>query len=133
VGRTEYERRAARLPERVLQLVRAIGGGDVDQDRADLGRCGLREDPFGMGWRPDADAVAFDQAPRHQSAREGIARLPKLPVGVAQSLMAGDQRLLLRNLLHDLIEEFADRSAEERNVAGPMNIGKAVCAEVERS
>ena len=76
VGRAEAggedERRAARLIQRVLQLMQAVRGVDVDQNRANLGRGELGDRPFSAVGRPDADAVALLHAKRHQSTRAAV-------------------------------------------------------------
>ena len=68
----------ARLAQHVLELVRAVGGVDVDEDRADLGRRVLHEHPLGAVGRPDADAVARADPEMQQPGRRGVDRRVEL-------------------------------------------------------
>ena len=64
------QRPAADLVQRVFELGQAVGGIDVDEDQARLGGGELRDHPFGIVRRPDADALARRKA----RARSGPPR-----------------------------------------------------------
>ena len=58
---------AARLGERVLQLVGAVGRVDVDEDHADLGRGVLQQRPLGVVRAPQPDPVARLEPEREEA------------------------------------------------------------------
>ena len=118
----EDERLAADFVERVFELGDAIGGIDVDEDEPGL--CGreLREHPFAVVGRPDADAVAGMQAERQQPGGELVDGRPQLAVAHSHLLVAHDERRPRRPFCAGGIEELSDRLAEERLVARPVDV-----------
>ena len=124
VGR-EDERHTARLVERIFEFVQPVGGIDVDEDGADFGGGELGDRPFGAVGRPDADAVAFGDADGEQATRRAIHLVAELRPGVAQSLVARDQRLAVGEARHGLIECGADGHAEQRGITRAAHIASA--------
>ncbi len=78
----------AGLAQHVPQLVRPVGGVDVDEDRADLRRGELDDDPLGAVRRPDADPVALLDARRRAGRgpprRRPAAARPRSTAGPAR-------------------------------------------------
>ena len=60
------QRLAADLVERVVEFGQPVRRVDVDEDEAGLGGGELRDHPFGIVRRPDADAVAGRKPEREQ-------------------------------------------------------------------
>src|SRR5256885_3569016 len=101
------------LAQGEFQFVRAIGGIEVYEHRADLRRCELREDPGHAIRGPDADAVAFLDAQRHERARDLIHFRLKPGVREAPVLKRRNQRLLIREVGGNVIEEVTYRFGKE--------------------
>ena len=108
---------ATRLVEHELKLAGAVGGVDVDQDRADLGGGVLGDDPLGPVGRPDADPVALGDAQAEQGVGEGIDLVLQLRVGEAQPGGDVDQGEAVGEPGGRAVEVRADRVAEQRRVA----------------
>ena len=102
------------LPEHVVELVGPVGGVDVDQDDAALGRGELDDDPLGDVGGPDGDPVALLVAQAQQALSGPVNLFLQLCPGVAQTLVFRNERFSLRELLRDLVEHVADRLADER-------------------
>ena len=68
--RRQDQRLALDLVHRVFELGAPVGRVDVDQHQPRLGGGELRQGPFGMVGRPDADAIAALQPERQQAGRE---------------------------------------------------------------
>ena len=60
------------LLDHELQLVAAVGGVDVDQDRPDLRRGVLQDGPFGAVGAPDADPLPLRDAQGEERTREAV-------------------------------------------------------------
>ena len=130
VGALERGRRdqrpAAGLADRVGQLGGAVGGVEVDEHDPRLGGRVLDQDPLGAVRAPDARAGRPAASPeREQPAGEAVDRRAELGVGVAQALVAGDQRLAVRVALDRLVEVRADRLAQQRRRRGAVDVGGA--------
>ena len=129
--RRGHEHAAPRLLQRVLELVRAIGRVDVDQDHADLGRRVLDQRPLGAVRRPDAEPVALAQAGRasapgrrgrpRRRARRSCSAAPDGRTPARGDRLARDRAL----------EVGADRLSQQRAGRGPMihGSGRAHCLE----
>src|ERR1700691_3247700 len=76
----EDERLATDFVERVFKLGSAIGRIDIDQDEARFGGGELREYPFVVVWRPDADAVAWLEIERQEPGGELVDLLAQFAV-----------------------------------------------------
>src|SRR5262249_31426475 len=113
--RSGDENRYARLPERVLELAKAVRRIDVHEDRADLGRAVLRNHPLCWTRTPDTAAIAPFDAEREESARDPFDFFSESPEREAALLMAGDERLARAVCCRDSIEALADRFAEQRH------------------
>ncbi len=111
---------AADLVDRVFQFRQAVGGIDVDQHHADLGGRELGQQPLRIVVRPDADPVAALQAQIQQCAGQPPRFGLQFAVGIAQLLMAGNQRLAVRHALHHRVEKTADGLLDQRQVACAM-------------
>ena len=118
------QRRAAGLVQRVFEFGQPIGRVDVDEDQPGLGGGELGHDPFGVVRRPDADALAAFEAERDQAGGEGVDPLPQLPPAPADFLMTDDQRVALAKALDGLVEIDADRLADQRRLAGAVDIAQ---------
>ena len=118
------QRGAARFVERVFELGEAVGRVDVDEDEPGLGGGELGDDPFGIVGRPDADPLAGLEAERDEAGGEGVDLALQLAIVPADVLMADDQRVALGKTLDDAVEMHADRLADQRNVAGAMNVAR---------
>jgi hypothetical protein len=116
------QRGAAGFVKRVFELGDAIGRVNIDQDQPGLGGGELRDGPFGVVRRPDADPLAWFQAEREEAGGERIDPLFQLAVAPANLLMARDQRVARREAFGDAIEMDADRLADQRRVADAVDI-----------
>jgi hypothetical protein len=114
----------ARLAQRVLELVRAIGGVDVDEDRADLGRRVLDDDPLRAVGRPDAHAVAHADPEAQQPGRRGVDRRLELRVGQAHVLVAADERGAVGEAGRRAREVDADGVAQQGRVGRAVAVGR---------
>ena len=112
----------ARLVERVFELAQPVGRVDVDENRANLRGRVLRDHPLGSVRAPDADAVAAFDAEREQRARRAVHFAQQLAVGVAEFLMAGDERVAIPEPRRGTVERRADRLAEKRHRTGTVDI-----------
>ena len=115
---------AARLVEHELKLAGAVGGVDVDEDRADLGGGVLGDGPLGPVRRPDANAVALGDARAEQAVGEGINLVLQLRVAVAQAGRDVDQGEAVGEGGGRAVEVRADRVAEQRRVAGRRRVAE---------
>src|SRR5579885_3840506 len=102
--------------------MQAIGGVDIDEDCANFGCGKLCNRPFCAVRRPDAHAVTFANAQRHQPARAAIYLIAQRGPGVAQSLMQHNQRLALWEARRRAVERIADGHAKQRRIAGTAGI-----------
>ncbi len=118
----QNQRLAADLVHRIVELVRAIRRIDVDEDEARLGGGELRQHPFGVVGRPDADALARLEVERDQSGREIVGAAAQFLVSPANRLMTHNQRRAVRRRPGDPVQQSADRLADQRLVADPVNI-----------
>jgi hypothetical protein len=81
---------AARLAQDVLQLVHAVGGVHVDEDRPDLRRGVLGDHPLVVVGGPDGDALAALDAEHQQGLGGAVHHFVELPVGEAEVLVHAD-------------------------------------------
>src|SRR5262245_8360146 len=102
--------------ERVFKLMLSVRGIDVDQDRAHSRGSKLSHNPLSAIGRPDTDPVSAVDTRRHQGASRAIDKLAKLGVGVAQALMARDQRLRFAKTLNRAAKRLPDCVAEQLRV-----------------
>ena len=84
---------AARLVERVGQLVGPVGRVDVDEDDADLRRGVLQQRPLGVVRAPQPDPVTRLEPEADQAPGAAAHPLAELGVGPAHTLMAGHEGL----------------------------------------
>jgi hypothetical protein len=105
-----------RLVEDVLQLVGPIGRVDVDEDRADLGRCVLHERPLGAVGRPDPDPVALDDPTAGEPAGQRVDVGGERGIRPALARCAVDQRLVFGEAGGRGVEVGRDRLVQEREV-----------------
>ena len=104
----------ARLADRVGQLVRAIRGVDVDEDRPDPRRGELDDRPLGAARRPHADAVAGLDPDRQQAAGDRIDVAVELGPGPSASGGELDQRFALGMGSDGARQVGPDRLLEQR-------------------
>ena len=104
---------AADLVERVFELGQAIRGVDVDEDETGLRRRELRDCPFGVVRRPDADPIARSEPERQQPGGERVGFGSQLAIAPADVLLAHDQRVAGTPALRRLIEMHADGLADQ--------------------
>ncbi len=117
-ARRRDQHRDPGLVEHVLQLVRAVGRVDVDEDDADLRRGVLHERPLRDVGRPDPHPVALLDARGEQAERHGLDVLAHLRVGPAAPAGHVDHRLVVGLGRGDAVEVVADGVAEQRDVGG---------------
>jgi transposase len=72
------QRAAARLVERIVELVQPVGRVDAHQHQAGPRGGELRQHPFGVVGRPDADAVARLQPQGQETGGQPVDRVAKL-------------------------------------------------------
>ena len=87
------------LVEAVLQLLRLVGGVDVDQDQAGLGCSELSEIPLVVVWSPDTQSVSRLEPQVEQSSSQALHLLLHLDVGPPDVLVSHHQRLSVSVLL----------------------------------
>jgi len=73
----------------------------------------VQADPFNAVGGPEADAVAFADAERPESARNAVGLLAELRPGEAARLMAGDDGVAVRKARGGAMEQVADGEVEE--------------------
>ena len=115
---------AARLHERVLKLVHAVGGIDVDEDHPGLRGCVLGQGPFGAIGAPHSHPVALAQAGGEHPAREPIHRFAELRIRVANPVAAVDERLGIGDARDRPLEVVPDRLPEQRIDASAVCVGQ---------
>jgi hypothetical protein len=93
--------------------VRAVGRVDVDQDRAQLRRPVLHEDPLRAVRRPDADPVALADAEGVQPERGGVDLGDQFRVAEPSAGGALDQRLVVAHPRCRPIQVRPDRVAQQ--------------------
>ena len=119
------QHRDAGLVEHVLQLVRAVGRVDVDQDRADLGRGVLHQRPLGAGSAPRCrPGRPWPAPPRAGRARRVSTSSRSCRVGPPAAGRHLDQRLGVGLRGRRAVEVVADRVAEQRHVGRPGRVGR---------
>ena len=130
VARLERARRDeqldAGLAQRVLDLVRAVRGVDVHEDRAGLRRRELDDHPLHAVRRPDPDAVALLQS-RPRSARTRPDRPPRrTPRSDSRTPWWQDTTASRSaNARHGALEVRADRLAEQADVGHAVGVGRS--------
>ena len=112
------------LLDHEFQLVAAVRGIDVDQDRPDLGRRVLQDGPLGAVRAPDADPVTLGHAQGEQRACHAVDVVVQLGVAPAPGLFPRHRRGLDQGVLvgepgHDPFEIVADGFLEQRDVSVP--------------
>ena len=114
VGRG-HEHAAARLVQRVLHLVGAVGRVDRDEDRADLGGGVLHEHPRGAVRAPDAHSVADVEAAGQEGLGHPVDLGAELAVAESDVLERDDERVTVTVPRDGGIEVVADRPLEQRH------------------
>ena len=114
----EEERLHARAGKRELQLVRAVGGVDVDQRGAGAGAAHVHHDPLDAVGGPEADAVAAADAQRPEAAGDTIGFRAEFGPGEALLLMATGDGETVRVAAGGAVQQVADGQLEQRT-AGP--------------
>ena len=109
---------AAGLVEDELELAGAVGGVDVDQDRADLGGGVLGEGPLGAVRGPDPDAVALGDARGQEAEGEGVDFGVQPGVAQPDPGRPVDQGELVGVAGDGAVQVLADGVAEQRRFAG---------------
>ena len=112
------------LLQHVLQLMRAVAGVDVDQDRADLGRGVLQQRPLGHVRRPDPHPVALGHAVPEQAQGQRVDVGPQLRVGPPPPGRHVDQRLPPGTGRDRPVEVVADGLAEQGRVGRAGRVGR---------
>ena len=115
---------ATGLIERILELLEAVGRVDVDENGADLGRGKLRNRPLSPVGCPDAHPLPPLETKGHQAAGTPVDLLPQLSIGVAEPLVAHNQRLMIREAGDRLVEGIADREPEQGLVACAAGVAR---------
>ena len=91
IALAEEEGANARLLQDVAELVRAIGGVDIDQHHPRAGGSVLHENPLDAVAGPNARAVAGRQSETRQAARHARGFAVEFTPGEARILMAHHQ------------------------------------------
>ena len=120
----QQQQRQPRLCERVTELLRLVGGIDVDQDRADPGGGVLDDDPLEAVGGPDADPVPLLDATRQQRLGQRRCGVPELSVGGPILLGGRHQRVPVAKAIHGASEIGADRLAQKGDGAGAVHVGR---------
>ena len=115
-GRDQHA--AARLVEGVLELARAVGRVDVDEDRAELRRGVLHQHPLDVVRAPDAHPVTGLEPASQQAPSEPVGLGVELRVGEPEPLVARHHRLLVGCTRRRPLESRPDRLVEQRRVDG---------------
>ena len=127
------ERRDAGLAEDVLQLVGAVAGVDVDEDRADLGGGELHQGPLRAVGRPDADPVTGPHPDGQQSASEPVDVSLQRGIRPSPALGHVDEGLAVAEASHRLVEVVADRLLDEGRLGLTARVRQRRVEDVERS
>ena len=120
----EDERLAADLDQRIFEFGDAVGGIDIDEDEPGFGGGELRQHPFAVVRRPDADAIAGIKAEREEPGGKLIDGLPQLAIGEADLLVTNHQRRTRCPFCAGFVEELPDGFADQRLIAGAMHIAE---------
>ena len=120
------ERLRADLVQGVLELRRAIGGIDVDENEPDAGGRELRDQPLGPVRSPDPDPVPLVEAETQEPGRESVYPAGELFIGPALPGGTEDGRRAFPVAAHDLREEGGDGRVDERPVDRPPDVREAV-------
>jgi hypothetical protein len=112
-----------RLAQRVGQLGGAVGGVDVDEDRADAGGGQLQQRPLRAVGAPDADAVAGGDAVGQERERQAVGLGVELRVAQAHVLVAADERLARAVALGHPAQVGADRLVQQGGRLRPADVG----------
>jgi hypothetical protein len=115
----QHEVTATGLVQRVLEFRRLIARIDVDQNRTEFAGRELSERPFGAIGRPDADALSFRNAERHQRARQFVYPAAELRVSPPDALMTRHQRLVSTVSGNRRVQHVADCDTEQTGVGRP--------------
>jgi hypothetical protein len=120
LGRDEHA--DAGLLHHVLQLVRAVGGVDVHQDRADARGGVLHEHPLRDVRRPDADPLPLRDAERQQAPGEAVDLGVEPVVRPALAARDVDERLPVPDAGRGAAQVGPDRLAEQRLGRGSVGV-----------
>ena len=116
------QRLATHLVQRVHQFRLAVGRVDIDQHQSGAGRGELGDQPFDVVRRPDADPVTGLQIERQQAGGKGVDRVEQLSVAPAFALVADHDGFPVAPLFDCAFDGVADRTIDERLVAGAADI-----------
>ncbi len=88
-----------RLIQDIFQLMSAVSGIDVDENRAHLGDGKLQDHPLGPIRGPDADVLAPLDADGHQSASTFLNLVVKFSIGTPVRQPRKNQSIVVRKAL----------------------------------
>src|SRR5205823_2909255 len=86
----------------------------------------LRDNPFGVVGRPDADAIARREPEREQAGGERIDPLAEFAIAPAHALLADDEARPVAPSRHRSREAQADRFAEQRHRRGAVYVAECL-------
>jgi hypothetical protein len=101
---------------------------DIDQDRSELGRGELDEDPLRTVGRPDPDAVTLRYSQRLQPEGTGVDLGLELAIVPPASRHALDERRTIREPRDSQIEVRPDRVAQHRRRGCAVRVGQTGCS-----
>ena len=119
----EEEGLHARAVECELQLVRAVGGVDVDQRGSGAGDAHVHHGPLNAVGGPDADTVAAAYAERPEAAGDAVGHGRELGPGEALALMATSDGEAVWVTAGGAVEQAADGQIKER-AAGAARVAE---------
>ena len=108
------ERLHARALQGELQLVRAVGGVDVDQGSSGAGDAHVHDRPFNAVGRPETDAVAFADTERPETAGNLIGGGAQFGPGEALLLMAAGHGQAVGKTAGGAVEQRANGEIKQR-------------------
>ncbi|SKV70685.1 Uncharacterised protein [Mycobacteroides abscessus subsp. abscessus] len=111
------------MVERVSQLVSAVGGIDIDQNRTDLRSGVLHQHPLGAIRSPDTDPVTGRDTQRHEPACNAIDLRIKLTIGPSTVARYIDEGIDIGMSPGYPFEVFPDRFLDDRREGSPGVIG----------
>ncbi len=115
----QEERLHARLLQRVLQLMGAVGGIHIDERRSGPGAAHVHRDPLDAVGGPQADAVAPPNAERPKPSCHAVRFVAQLGPGQALGLMAGRNGQAVGKAIRCAVQEVADGQVQQRPVGSP--------------
>src|SRR6478735_5902346 len=121
-----YQRATSDGAQDVLQLTRAIGGIDVDQNQTGFRRRKLRDRPFRAVRGPNPDPIPGLQTESQKPRRECVRTRFELRVGPANLLVRNDQ-CFARAIRHaNFVQKGTDSLSDQRPPAITMHVAFAL-------